>query len=167
MQVGYPVIFPANQRVFPPQDSIGPPQHAPPESVPRAEWSPWENALLLQAVARFGASDWTRIARTIGQGRTKAQCAQHWFRCLNPSIAKGRWSLQEDEKLLGLVDRFGPKNWVRISREMANRSDVQCRHRYMNIGKTRAEPRIERTPLPSIGTLLDGQPRAPLPTGES
>jgi hypothetical protein len=167
MQVGYTVVVSGAQRVPPPPTSLGPRQNPPPVAPSRADWSPWENALLLQAVARFGASDWNRVTRAIGGRHTKAQCAQHWFRCLNPAIAKGRWTKHADEKLSALIRRFGPRNWVKIAKEMGSRSDVQCRHRYIQIKRNQVEPPTHRALLPSIDTLLDGQPREPLPTEPS
>jgi hypothetical protein len=163
MQIRYAFVFPAAQGAPVLQTSLAGTPIPDPQSASRAEWSPWENALLQQAVLQFGVGDWGRIARLIGGTRTKAQCAQHWFRCLNPSIVKGRWSREEDEQLLALVDRYGARNWAKIARAMTSRSDVQCRHRYMHISQSRTEKGTERTPLPSIDHLLEGEARGNSP----
>jgi hypothetical protein len=163
MQVGYTFIFSSPQCAQTPPNALHPHDNSQGQNHSRADWSSWENALLLQAVARFGASDWNRITRAIGSRHTKAQCAQHWFRCLNPAIAKGRWTHQEDEKLQALIDRHGPRNWVKIAKEMGTRSDVQCRHRYIQKKRGHQEPRSQRARLPSIDAFLDGQSNDLLP----
>jgi hypothetical protein len=134
----------------------------PPTNPPCSDWSPREDYLLLQAVNQFGLGDWTRIAKVIGTGRTKSQCSQHWYRCLNPAMVKGRWDPEEDEKLRQMVEKFGPKNWVRIAKGMGTRSDVQCRHRYMNICKGKLDKMPGRMRLPSIESLLNSGERISL-----
>jgi hypothetical protein len=78
-------------------------------------WSQCESTLLLQAIEQHGLGDWTKIAGAVGNGRTRAQCAQRWFRCLNPSISKGHWNAQEDARLLQSIRIFGTNCWARIS----------------------------------------------------
>ena len=48
----------------------------------------------------------------------------------------GKWSKEEDEKLLKLVEIHGPKNWKMISQLLGNvRDKVQCLHRYNKVLK--------------------------------
>jgi len=55
----------------------------------------------------------------------------------------GKWSTSEDEKLISLVDTYGPKNWKKISRLLGDvRNDVQCLHRYNKVLK----PGIQKGP---------------------
>jgi hypothetical protein len=91
----------------------------------------------------------------IGNGRTKSQCSQHWSRCLNPSIVKGRWGAEEDRHLLTLIDHFGPRHWAKIAREMVTRSDVQCRHRYMHLNDKKEAAQHSKYQLPSIENFLN------------
>jgi len=51
--------------------------------------------------------------------------------------AGGRWSKHEDTLLRGAVEKYGPKNWKKIS-EIAfgcSRTDVQCLHRWQKVLK--------------------------------
>lgn len=54
---------------------------------------------------------------------------QHWYRVLNPSIVKGPWSPEEQEKLLKLVkerQKRGKKiSWAKIAEEIEGRTDAQ------------------------------------------
>jgi hypothetical protein len=121
-----------------------------------SDWSPAEDLQLTEAVARHGVTDWQKIADLVGRGRTKSQCSQHWFRCLDPAIVKGRWGHDEDIHLLSLVAQFGPRNWAQIAAQMVTRSDVQCRHRYMHLRDRKEAAPHSKCQLPSIETFLKG-----------
>jgi hypothetical protein len=98
-------------------------------------WTAYEDQRLLAGVHRFGARDWQTVARFVGNGRSKAQCSQRWSRGLDPKIDKSAWSEQDDQQLLGLISRYGEGCWTAVSREIGNRSDVQCRYRYTQLQK--------------------------------
>jgi hypothetical protein len=98
-------------------------------------WRPCEDQRLLAGIHRFGSSDWRVIASFVGNGRTKAQCSQRWSRGLDPKICKEQWSKGEDDHLIELVALYGEKAWTRISSELGNRCDVQCRYRYKQLQK--------------------------------
>ncbi len=42
------------------------------------------------------------------------------------------FSTQEDEKVLHLVEQFGPKRWTLISKHLKGRTGKQCRERWHN-----------------------------------
>jgi hypothetical protein len=46
--------------------------------------------------------------------------------------------------LVKLVEEFGDKAWVRISREMGNRSDIQCRDRYFRFHSRKRPKRSKK-----------------------
>ncbi|OHS99271.1 Myb-like DNA-binding domain containing protein [Tritrichomonas foetus] len=93
-------------------------------------WILYEDQRLLSAIFRFGLDDWDRISSFVGNDRSKWQCSQRWYRGLDPSLNKGPWTNDEDEKLMKYVELCGNKSWKRISSFFDNRSDVQCRYRY-------------------------------------
>ena len=45
---------------------------------------------------------------------------------------KSKFSFEEDQKLIDLVNKFGSNSWVIISEEMKSRNPRQCRERYNN-----------------------------------
>lgn len=96
-------------------------------------WNSYEDRRLLAGIHRFGLDSWQQIANFVGNGRTKAQCSQRWYRGLNPKIEKNSWSNDQDEKLLRLVSICGDKSWTKIANMFGNRSDVQCRYRYKQL----------------------------------
>lgn len=45
---------------------------------------------------------------------------------------KGNWSEDEDQILLQLVEKYGPRNWSQIACKFKNRIGKQCRERWHN-----------------------------------
>jgi hypothetical protein len=103
---------------------------------PRRRTRPWtttEDQRLLCALLRFGPDNWQAISQFIGNGRSRAQCSQRWYRGLNPRISKKAWTPAEEQRLHELVDQYGERNWAKIASVLGNRSDVQVRYHYLQI----------------------------------
>eukprot|EP00898_Chlorokybus_atmophyticus_P003039 jgi/Chlat1/3736/Chrsp259S00284 len=47
-------------------------------------------------------------------------------------VVKGQWTIEEDEALLQLVERYGAKRWSLIAAHMPGRIGKQCRERWHN-----------------------------------
>ena len=45
---------------------------------------------------------------------------------------KGPWTQEEDEKLIDMVEKLGPKNWSQIAKALPGRIGKQCRERWHN-----------------------------------
>lgn len=103
--------------------------------VKTRQWAQYEDQRLLAGIHRYGINDWATIARFVGNGRTKSQCAQRWLRVLDPQISKEQWDNEQDSTLLQLISIIGDKSWTKISQFMNGRSDVQCRYRYHQLQK--------------------------------
>lgn len=105
-------------------------------------WSQTEDTRLLAGVHRYGLDNWILVAKFVGNCRTRAQCAQRWFRGLDPRICKEQWSPEEELKLLNLLRSNKNKGWTNIASGMGNRSDVQCRYHFLQMqrdGKLKGE----------------------------
>jgi hypothetical protein len=101
----------------------------------RHPWTELEDNRLLCGLHRYGLRDWGEIAKFVGNSRSRSQCEQRWSRGLDPRISRNLWSSDEDTKLIALVMNFGTDGWRAISLHMGNRSDVQCRYRYIQLKK--------------------------------
>jgi hypothetical protein len=124
-------------------------------------WTHKEDMRLLAGIHKEGMDNWVGVANFVGNGRTRAQCAQRWFRGLDPRICKDQWTSEEEEKLFKLLQDHGLKGWTAIASEMGNRSDVQCRYHYLQMKRTGRiasgfpdlMPRPLTPTLPKLGCL--------------
>ncbi|KAH0793373.1 Myb-like DNA-binding domain containing protein [Histomonas meleagridis] len=98
-------------------------------------WNEYEDQRLLCAINKYGLDNWSPVSAFVGNGRTRAQCSQRWFRGLDPRISKVLWSPEEEQNLLQLIDKYGDRAWTKISAELGNRSDAQCRYHYRQMMK--------------------------------
>ena len=95
-------------------------------------WSPEEDTRLRLAVGLYGNS-WVDVA-TIMPGRSNEQCRDRWSERLNPNVAKGKWTEEEDNKLLAVIESLTSSDnfsWKQVSDELATgRTDnmVNCCH---------------------------------------
>jgi len=122
------------------------------------QWTPDEDLRLLAGIVRFGCENWARIASFVGNCRTRSQCSQRWARTLDPQISKLRWTDDENNKLIQLVQNPVHASWREIARQIGNRSDVQCRYQFIHLMRSyKIDPRyiyqnmmIQRQPVPFI-----------------
>ncbi|CAG2117823.1 unnamed protein product, partial [Medioppia subpectinata] len=99
--------------------------------VNRGKWTKEEDDRLKTYVDTFGEHDWQTIAGHFVD-RTDIQCQQRWDKVVNPKLIKGPWTRQEDEKVVELVDKYGPKKWTLIAKQLDGRIGKQCRERWHN-----------------------------------
>ncbi|KAH0792918.1 Myb-like DNA-binding domain containing protein [Histomonas meleagridis] len=111
------------------------------------QWTSYEDQRLLAGIYKFGIENWTAISKFVGNGRTRSQCSQRWYRGLNPSISKDQWTKAEEDALIDLVQKNSGKSWNQIATKLGNRSDVQCRYKYNQLQKEREKTSCPLTPL--------------------
>ncbi|CAL5441261.1 unnamed protein product [Camellia sinensis] len=70
----------------------------------------------------------TRMKKYI-PGRTDVQCLHRWQKVLNPELVKGPWTKEEDDCIIGLVEKYGCKKWSAIAKFLPGRIGKQCRER--------------------------------------
>jgi hypothetical protein len=97
------------------------------------QWTQAEDLRLIAGLHKYGNENWAVVARFVGSSRTRSQCGQRWQRGLDPRISREHWTDDEEKMLLELVLKHGLKSWIKISKELGSRSDVQCRYRYLQI----------------------------------
>ncbi|GFP94470.1 myb-related protein 3r-1 [Phtheirospermum japonicum] len=87
--------------------------------------------ILRMAVQRFKGKNWKKIAECF-KDRTDVQCLHRWQKVLNPDLVKGPWSKEEDEIIIEMVKKYGPKKWSTIAQHLPGRIGKQCRERWHN-----------------------------------
>uniref|UniRef100_A0A670YSY7 Small nuclear RNA activating complex polypeptide 4 n=1 Tax=Pseudonaja textilis TaxID=8673 RepID=A0A670YSY7_PSETE len=94
-------------------------------NLKRGAWTPKEDALLLKAVAKYGERDWYKIRAEV-PGRNDLQCRDRYLHSLHYDIKKGKWSQEEEKKLIELTEKYGRGHWAKIASELPHRSGSQC-----------------------------------------
>lgn len=64
--------------------------------------------------------------------RADVQCQHRWQKVVNPDLVKGPWTKEEDERVVELVRKYGPKRWTLIAKHLKGRIGKQCRERWHN-----------------------------------
>ncbi|XP_073147297.1 transcription factor MYB3R-1-like isoform X2 [Henckelia pumila] len=97
----------------------------------KGQWTAEEDEVLRASVQRFKGKNWKKIAECF-KDRTDVQCLHRWQKVLNPELVKGPWSKEEDEIMIELVNKYGPKKWSTIAQHLPGRIGKQCRERWHN-----------------------------------
>jgi hypothetical protein len=80
-------------------------------------WSNEEDSRLRRAVQAYGTSSWVDVATAV-PGRHNEQCRDRWNDILNPTVAKGKWTEEEDRHLLAVIQQLGVPNWKEVSNQL-------------------------------------------------
>jgi hypothetical protein len=111
--------------------------------------------------------NWELIASQMPSDRTAKQCRSRWFVFLMPGINHEKFSLEEDDLLIQLVEKYG-KKWSFLAENFfPGRTDMQlrgrwysrsCKRRGSKSSMPRKTPEIEifkEVPIPMIGRSLE------------
>ncbi|KAK8457650.1 hypothetical protein SEVIR_3G222700v4 [Setaria viridis] len=94
-------------------------------------WTLDEDEKLRKAVGACNGKNWKKIAESFPD-RTSVQCLHRWQKVLNPELIKGPWTQEEDDIIINMVKKYGPKKWSLIARSLDGRIGKQCRERWHN-----------------------------------
>ncbi|XP_030046020.1 myb-related protein A isoform X2 [Microcaecilia unicolor] len=97
----------------------------------RVKWTRDEDDKLKKLVEQHGTEDWGLVANHL-QNRSDVQCQHRWQKVLNPELIKGPWTKEEDQRVIELVQKYGPKRWSLIAKHLKGRIGKQCRERWHN-----------------------------------
>ena len=106
-------------------------------TIRRGKWTPEEDEMLRQGVARHGAKGWARWVPGHMNGRTGPQCRERWVNSLDPNgrgVIEAPWSAEEDAALVEAVELLGTKMWSAVQRDapqLQRWTDQQCKVRWV------------------------------------
>uniref|UniRef100_A0A8V0XQU3 Transcriptional activator Myb n=1 Tax=Gallus gallus TaxID=9031 RepID=A0A8V0XQU3_CHICK len=87
----------------------------------------------------LGKTRWTR--EEVIAGLNNLLCQHRWQKVLNPELIKGPWTKEEDQRVIELVQKYGPKRWSVIAKHLKGRIGKQCRERWHN----HLNPEVKKT----------------------
>ncbi|XP_059809192.1 myb-related protein A isoform X2 [Hypanus sabinus] len=120
-----------DEQLFQGRDYDIPQQKGTKKLCKKVKWIPDEDEKLKKLVEEHGTEDWNFIASHF-HNRTDVQCQHRWQKVLNPELIKGPWTKEEDQKVIELVQKYGPKRWSLIAKYLKGRIGKQCRERWHN-----------------------------------
>ncbi|KAG8441978.1 hypothetical protein GDO86_010960 [Hymenochirus boettgeri] len=96
----------------------------------KSKWTKDEDENMKKLIEKHG-EDWALVSRHL-VNRSEVQCQHRWHKVLNPELVKGPWTKEEDQRVIELVHKYGPKKWSIIAKYLKGRIGKQCRERWHN-----------------------------------
>lgn len=99
----------------------------------RKPFSPAEDQIINFTVSIIGTKQWPMIAKFV-KGRTSKQCRDRYMNYLKPGLSVNEWTTEEDNFLLDLYKKFGPK-WGVINKFFNSRNQISLKNRFRFLQK--------------------------------
>ncbi|CAI5943238.1 unnamed protein product [Closterium sp. NIES-64] len=89
--------------------------------VVKGPWSPEEDELLMEIIAKYGPRNWSLIAQGL-KGRSGKSCRLRWCNQLNPEVNKNPFTDEED-RIIALGHAEHGNKWSVIAKSLRGRTD--------------------------------------------
>lgn len=93
----------------------------------KGSWKKDEDQIIFELVRKYGKS-WSKISKILGT-RNGKQIRDRYINVLDPEIRKGKFTEEEDHKLIALYKQYGPK-WATIGKYYLNRTADMIKNRF-------------------------------------
>jgi hypothetical protein len=95
--------------------------------IVKGSWKKDEDLKIIDLVLKFGKS-WSKISKHLGT-RNGKQIRDRFINVLDPEIRKGKFTDDEDKKLVLLFKQYGPR-WATIAKYYPNRTADMIKNRF-------------------------------------
>lgn len=85
--------------------------------ISREKWTKSEDDKLIEIVKKYGEKNWQQIAVELDTNRNELQCFVHYQKFKKMIHKKGKWTKQEDQKLLEIIkenSNYNIINWQKV-----------------------------------------------------
>jgi len=85
--------------------------------ISRARWTKSEDNRLIQIVAKNEEKNWKKIAHELATNRNELQCFVHYQKYKKMNHTRGKWTKEEDQKLVEIIKKNSIDNiinWQRV-----------------------------------------------------
>ena len=103
--------------------------------IKKQKWTISEDKSLISLVSNLNKIDWKLISIQMSQDnfhKNPNQCKHRWNNHLNPLLKNEKWEKFEEEELLFLYEKLGPK-WKKISDNLVGRSDNCIKNKFFSL----------------------------------
>jgi len=95
--------------------------------IVKGSWKKEEDMRIIDLVNKYGKA-WSKISKILGT-RNGKQIRDRFINVLDPEIKKGKFTDEEDRKLIALFKQYGPK-WATIAKYYPNRTADMIKNRF-------------------------------------
>uniref|UniRef100_A0A804PVV2 Transcription factor GAMYB n=1 Tax=Zea mays TaxID=4577 RepID=A0A804PVV2_MAIZE len=103
----------------------------------KGPWSPEEDKRLKDYVEVHGAGNWNKVQQNARLNRCGKSCRLRWTNHLRPDLKKEPFNAEEEEKIIKLHIRRGPK-WSMMASYLPGRTDNEIKN-FWNTRKRRKQ----------------------------
>ena len=107
------------------------------KSKPVTVWSAPDDQRLYESVRTYGEYSYSDMSYYMGD-KTPMQCLHRWKFSLKPTIKRGRWTKEDDDKVEDIVAEEG-FNWQKLREVVKDRTRAQVRERLRILAAYRKE----------------------------
>jgi hypothetical protein len=119
---------------------------------------------VVQIAETFSEAEWATVAHRSAPGRTAQECTLAWKNAAMPTINHAKFTVEEDTRLMNLVEQYGTRSWARIAAELHQHTSPLV----SPLVSSGPQAPLPSPPAPSAGpTTLTSTTAPPIPTNNN